>query len=629
MKRTIKLLLIFAAFVLTALLFGATAFAASPADGLTATVDGQMIRATDVGGQAYLFLPSNADLGAVQLDDGNGAAPVNVAALPFADGAYAYGDVKIMRSANVGAMFVTTADPAYGRAWVDGSPDHSNDAGKKTELSMVLVSADGEVIYDGALTSLKGRGNTTWATSAKKPYQIKLDKKTDLLNTGDKANKNKTWILLANALDKTLFKNALSFDLARYLGLGETPEYTFVDLYYDGEYRGLYQLTEKAQINDGRVEIDELESHNTVTDESATATGTNSLGLAYQYNPTAVCDAEDISGGYLLEQDNAFYGAENSWFVLYNGSHVVVKSPEFCTKEQIEYVSVLFNRAAYAAEHDTSDGISVTELFDLDSLAALYMVNEYTKNWDFTASSTYFFLPETGSEKYAHKFYAGPAWDFDTSLGSRTELPAMREPTGLFRHTSSMFKGSLVRSAIREKAASLERLGQMLFAAAPDALDGVRSLSAYRAALDSAQRMNFTIWPFDNTVNTFAKPTYEENYAYVYDFLQKRHGDILPAIAAWKTPDYARVEACMRGEHTPEQAATCTAAGRTGAACAVCGQRFAQSVELPALGHLDANGDRICERCGKYAGSVPAFIEPLMRLIAMILRVFRAMRPAG
>ncbi len=53
---------------------------------------------------------------------------------------------------------------------------------------MALLAADGESVYDGKLTQIKGRGNSTWK-GAKRPYQIKLDKKTDLLQTGDSADK--------------------------------------------------------------------------------------------------------------------------------------------------------------------------------------------------------------------------------------------------------------------------------------------------------------------------------------------------------------------------------------------------------------------------------------------------------
>lgn len=140
-------------------------------------------------------------------------------------------DVNIRFSENVAALYLTSADPIYhGRAWVEASPDKSN----KATGSAVLQNPDGTVVYSGELTQIKGRGNSTWGMD-KKPYQIKLASKCDLLGTGNKKNANKTWVLLANAYDSTLLHNAVTFDLARSLGMEVGIEYRYVDLYYDSE----------------------------------------------------------------------------------------------------------------------------------------------------------------------------------------------------------------------------------------------------------------------------------------------------------------------------------------------------------------------------------------------------------
>ena len=75
---------------------------------------------------------------------------------------------------NVSTMFLVSDDPVNeGREWVESSEDKSN----RAKGSMALLAADGESVYDGKLTQIKGRGNSTWK-GAKRPYQIKLDKKT-------------------------------------------------------------------------------------------------------------------------------------------------------------------------------------------------------------------------------------------------------------------------------------------------------------------------------------------------------------------------------------------------------------------------------------------------------------------
>lgn len=528
----------------------------------TVVVDGQTIIASDVKGETYLFLPSSADLSALRLScnladgdviflnnatqqtpwDNPSVTDITKAAVYDPDsnqydlhytvvsgsGNSSRDTLHFMKSEDTAALYLSVVDAAYGRAWIDGSPDHSNDAAAFTDVSMTMVESDSSVVYDGSLTSLKGRGNTTWQ-QAKKPYQIKLGKKTDLLSSGNDDNKNKTWILLANALDKTLFKNALAFDLSHYLGLAETPEYRFVELYFDGEYRGSYLLCEKVQINSGRVDVEELEKHNTVTDETATAQDTNKYGFTYQYNPTATCDTDDISGGYLLERDSVFYAAENSWFCVDSNVVIVIKSPEFATKEQAKYISEAFYEMYMAAQKDEFNGKSVTEYLDIDSMASLYTVNEYLLNCDFGASSTYFFLPEKGNKTYEHKFYAGPAWDFDTSLGNRTERKWMRDPTRLFAAGQPYYKGAVIRGAIYEKMLLLNDVENILFSDEPvyDSATKLSSLSLYAKRLDASQKMNFTVWPFDNTANTFCYPTYDENYSYVVQFIRTRHDKLI------------------------------------------------------------------------------------------------------
>jgi len=66
---------------------------------------------------------------------------------------------------NVSTMFLVSDDPVNeGREWVESSEDKSN----RAKGSMALLAADGESVYDGKLTQIKGRGNSTWK-GAKRP----------------------------------------------------------------------------------------------------------------------------------------------------------------------------------------------------------------------------------------------------------------------------------------------------------------------------------------------------------------------------------------------------------------------------------------------------------------------------
>ena len=332
-------------------------------------------------------------------------------------------------SGNVSAMFVKSDDPAsHGREWVESSPNHTNAA--KGSLSM--YASDGKAIYDGKLSQIKGRGNSTWGL-AKKPYQIKLDKKTDLLQSGVKDNKAKTWVLLSDGFDDSSSRSAIAYKYAQLLGVKSAVEFSYVDLFYDGEYRGTYLLSEKVQVNKGRVDIENLEDKNTDLNpdiESATIVeGKNSYGLAMRY-AKGVKSPEDITGGYLIEHEvsESRYMQEYAWFSVSTKTglqHFVCKSPEIWSFAEADYMSCLmqdlFDAFANGGvvpswRNSARAGLTTSDLLDVDSLARIYWLNEIFKNPDgYTFSSGYLYKD---SDSNNGKIEFGPAWDFDLSAGN-------------------------------------------------------------------------------------------------------------------------------------------------------------------------------------------------------------------
>jgi spore coat protein CotH len=77
----------------------------------------------------------------------------------------------------------------------------------------------------------------------------------------------KTWILVAYYMDESFLRNAVAFRLSDELGLDFSPKSTFVNLYVDNTFAGLYQLCEKTQIGTNRIEIADLEELNEKANE--------------------------------------------------------------------------------------------------------------------------------------------------------------------------------------------------------------------------------------------------------------------------------------------------------------------------------------------------------------------------
>ncbi len=72
---------------------------------------------------------------------------------------------------------------------------------------------------------IKGRGNSTWDWD-KRPYQIKFKNKVDLLGLGPR----KKYILLANAYDDSMIRNALMFKMTEMIEEKYRVKGEFVEL---------------------------------------------------------------------------------------------------------------------------------------------------------------------------------------------------------------------------------------------------------------------------------------------------------------------------------------------------------------------------------------------------------------
>lgn len=356
--------------------------------------------------------------------------------------------IFVMRSANLSSVFIKSSDPAgHGRKWVESSKDHSNSA----DGLVSVIAADGSVIYDGGLEQVRGRGNGSWGSAKKKAFQIKLSKKADLLQTGNKDNKAKTWTLITDDWDNSHSRNNIAYSLARLMGVSSAVDSDYVDFYYDGEYRGTYLLVEKVQVNKGRVDVNDLEKQNQATGNSNLVVGRNAYGIEMRYDRNTKGPG-DVTGGYLIEHEwsQKRYEPEATWFAVWTGvewQHFVCQSPDPWSYEEANYMSCLlqdlfdaFNNGGVVPTWRGSSRAwkRTSDLLDVDSLARLYWLNEITKNGDgFRFSSTYLYKDRGEGSKI--KF--GPAWDFDLSLGTKQSLitdGSLEDPNGWWTRESGL-----------------------------------------------------------------------------------------------------------------------------------------------------------------------------------------------
>lgn len=231
---------------------------------------------------------------------------------------------------------------------------------------MDLISDNEVTEFTGV--EIKGRGNATWAQD-KKPYQIKFEEKVDLLGLGA----GRKWVLLANYLDDTSLRNAVSFGVAEMIGMDFAPQGKFVELYVNGAYEGLYYLTRKTEI------------------------AKNSVNLK-------------SPDGILVELDN-IYGKYEVYYQSGKGNCLVVKDVKEKGREDELMGKFLtdFNKMEIAAEQ--GDYATFSEVADVESFAKYFLISEFIVDVDAYLTSEYFY--QDGG-----KIFAGPVWDYDMTFGN-------------------------------------------------------------------------------------------------------------------------------------------------------------------------------------------------------------------
>lgn len=222
--------------------------------------------------------------------------------------------------------------------------------------------------------SLRLRGNST-SHYPKRPFLLKFPKKQKLYTMPEA----KSWVLLANYLDKTLLRNALAFHMAQDSRLSWTPHSQFVEWYYNDVYKGVYQLCEKVQLNKNRVVVPD--------------------------------------NGWMVEVDS--WVAEEDIYFRTPHMEQPIRIDELANEEnsseQIEKIKTLFLKADSVLFSDNFCSVDSGWRLYLDekSWGDWYLINEIAKNNDASLFSSCFM-----HSGFDGKIVMGPIWDFDIAFGN-------------------------------------------------------------------------------------------------------------------------------------------------------------------------------------------------------------------
>ncbi len=258
----------------------------------------------------------------------------------------------------------------------------------------VTVPDSGVIEADAAI---KGRGNASWGLP-QRPYNIKFNSKTDLFGMGAA----KKWVLITLFYDKTLLRNYLTLNLAKTVSEGPEMDCRFVEVVINGEYNGLYLLTEKIEDDDERVDIKKKNG--------------------------------DVI--FEIEQPYRHNNQCADCIFLRSGAHLTFKDPEPEDLTGSEFASLysklqtLMTSADSAIRSGSYDEYS--RYIDVDSFVSWYIVNEFVKNFDSQFVTSCYCYVKDG------KLYMGPCWDYDTCYGNQ-DVATCLDPKGYHVRNSPWF----------------------------------------------------------------------------------------------------------------------------------------------------------------------------------------------
>ena len=219
---------------------------------------------------------------------------------------------------------------------------------------------------------IRGRGHSSWK-GAKKPYKLKLGEKMAIMGMP----KNKHWALL-----KPSENTVAGLQIGKLMDMAWTPSFRPVEVVLNGDYIGLYFLTETIRIDKNRVNIYEQKDKE--------------------------LDPNLINGGWLVEVDN--YRDECQITIPENNKWNLTlryHSPEDLSNAQLQWLTDEFkaiNSTIYSSDKTSK---AWEEYIDVESMARFFILHEVMDNPDGFHGSFYLHKDLSNNSKWI----AGPIWD--------------------------------------------------------------------------------------------------------------------------------------------------------------------------------------------------------------------------
>jgi len=362
---------------------------------------------------------------------------------------------------------------------------------------------------------IRGRGQSTWG-QPKNPYKVQFSNDASYAAIADVLGmrKQRNWALLADYFDRSLIRNKLALSLGSSSvfadGLKWTPSGQHVEVRLNGDYVGVYLLTEDIRIDPARLNLKRMSSN---------------------------AAANEVDGGYIVEVDVRLdcYKGEDVDMQLVTPREVpfCIDTPdeESITPDQLAWLKgylVDVERDLYASNR--IDRINATSFVDW------YLIQELLRNNDAIFLSSDWMWKDTAAAANPkdRRLNMGPLWDFDRAAGNVDDNDNWLTEGGwvskgyLPNWFSKLFDNpdflALTISRWQQKRPTLEQYLSF-------------SIDTFARRLVVAAQRNFQRWPiFDvRLTNHYVFSSHDEEVAFVRRFLNER--------MAWMDKAFATPEA--------------------------------------------------------------------------------------
>jgi len=242
--------------------------------------------------------------------------------------------------------------------------------------------------FDFVDVRIRGRGNSTWYADwapVKRPLRLRFDQQPRSMFGSEYAARD--WILLSNHRDGSLLRNYAAFDFTRRMDtdMQYVPMAQNFHMYINGEYYGIYLLTDERDVNPGRMDL-------TFNEDPALSDFFLEFCIRLPYEG----------------------GTENDHYVMVNDRPYDIRFPGSGSQRraQAEHLRDYLYQVSNAIQSRDFD--LITSLIDIDTFVDFYIVAELFHNQSLHYSSTFMYITDKGEGR---RLFMGPIWDFDADYG--------------------------------------------------------------------------------------------------------------------------------------------------------------------------------------------------------------------